>query len=293
MIKSMTGYGKAVAELPGKQITIEIKALNSKGIDMNVKIPLWFREKELEIRTRLSSLQRGKIDLFISVESTGDKLSYTLNKALAHRYYEALKELQLDFSEENPEGLLPLVMRMPDILQSDREEIDPQQWEIIRSELEEALVAVERFRELEGNVLQDDMVKRVESIVNLLTAIEPLDGERKEMVRNNLQKALDQFLANNGAAQADSNRFEQELIYYLEKMDFTEEKVRLRKHCDYFLETLNETESQGKKLGFICQEMGREINTLGSKASHAGIQQIVVQMKDELEKIKEQLLNIL
>ena len=293
MIKSMTGYGKAVAELPGKKITIEIKSLNSKGIDLNVKIPSWFREKELDIRNILSTLQRGKIDLFISFESTGDTLSYTLNKALAHQYYEALKELQREFREENPEGLLPMVMRMPDILESDREEIDPDQWELIISKLEEALGEVEKFRELEGKVLQDDMVPRVDNILALLNAVEPLDEERKELVRNNLQKALDQFLANNNAARADSNRFEQELIYYLEKMDFTEEKVRLRKHCDYFLETITGTESQGKKLGFICQEIGREINTLGSKASHAGIQQIVVQMKDELEKIKEQLLNIL
>lgn len=293
MIKSMTGYGKAVAELPGLNVTIEIKSLNSKGIDLNVKIPSWLREKEPDIRALLTSLQRGKIDLFLSAESTGDTPRFTLNKALAHQYHEALKELQREFREENPQGLLPVVMQMPDILQSAREDIDPRQWEVILAALEEALAAVERFRENEGNVLRDDMVNRVESILSLLDSVEPLDGERRELVRNNLQKALDQFLATNTAARSDSNRFEQELIYYLEKMDFTEEKVRLRKHCDFFLETMNEGVSQGKKLGFICQEMGREINTLGSKASHAGIQQIVVQMKDELEKIKEQLLNIL
>lgn len=289
----MTGYGKAIAELPGKQITIEIKSLNSKGIDLNVKIPSMLREKEPEIRNILSSLQRGKVDLFIFAESTGDTPTYTLNKALAHTYFEALKELQREFREENPDGILPLVMRMPDILLSDREEIDPQQWVVIRAKVEEALEEVDKFRKLEGNVLREDMIRRVEEILSLLDDVEPLDGERKEIVRGNLQKSLDQFLATNGAARADTNRFEQELIYYLEKMDFTEEKVRLRKHCDYFLETLAETESQGKKLGFICQEMGREINTLGSKASHAGIQQIVVRMKDALEKIKEQLLNIL
>ncbi len=282
-----------MAELPGKQITIEIKSLNSKGFDLNVKIPPWFREKELEFRNMLSFLQRGKIDLFILSEATGDELPYSLNKSLAHRYFEALKELQHEFNEENPEGLLPLVVRMPDILQSDREEIDPAQWEVIRLKLEEALREVEKFREKEGMVHQEEMIKRIMAILALLNDIEPLDAERKEMVRSNLQKALDQFLATNGAARADSNRFEQELIYYLEKMDFTEERVRLKKHCDYFLETLNDTESQGKKLSFICQEIGREINTLGSKASHAGIQKIVVQMKDELEKVKEQLLNIL
>lgn len=289
----MTGYGKAVAELPGKQITIEIKSLNSKGIDLNLKIPSCFREKEPDVRNILSSLQRGKIDLILSVGSADDSPLFSLNKPLAHRYYEALRELQREFGEENPEGLLPLVMHMPDILQPDPGEIDPRQWEVVLSKLEEALAEVERFRENEGRALQDDLVKRVKSILTLLDTIEPLDGERKELVRTNLLKSLDEFLATNGAARADSNRFEQELFYYLEKMDFTEEKVRLRKHCGYFLETLNGKESQGKKLGFICQEIGREINTLSSKASHAGIQQIVVQMKDELEKIKEQLLNIL
>ncbi|MFH1936697.1 MAG: DUF1732 domain-containing protein [Bacteroidota bacterium] len=279
--------------MPGKLLTIEIKSLNSKGLDLNLRIPSWFREKELDIRNMLSILQRGKIDLFISSDATGDALPYSLNKSLAHRYFEALKELQHEFSEENPEGLLPLVIRMPDILQSDREEIDPAQWEVIRSNLEMALGAVQQFREQEGSILQEDLSAHVKSILSLLREIEPLEKERQEQVRGNLRKALDQFLATNGAVQLDSNRFEQELIYYLEKMDFTEEKVRLNKHCDYFLETMAETESQGKKLGFICQEIGREINTLGSKASHAGIQKIVVQMKDELEKIKEQLLNIL
>ncbi|MBN1199298.1 MAG: YicC family protein [Bacteroidales bacterium] len=293
MIKSMTGYGKTVAVLPEKNITIEIKSLNSKGIDLNMKIPSWFRDKELDIRNILSSLQRGKIDLYISVQATGNALNYTLNKPVAHRYYELLRELQQEFGEENREGLLPLVMQMPDLLQSELEEIDPGQWEAIMAALYEAMAEVDRFRVMEGAILQNDLLQRVESILSLLDAVERLDGERREVVRKNLRKSLDQFLATNGAAIADSNRFEQELIYYLEKMDFTEEKVRLRKHCDYFMETLNNEESQGKKLGFICQEMGREINTLGSKASHAGIQKIVVQMKDELEKIKEQLLNIL
>lgn len=293
MIKSMTGYGKAMAELPGRTLTIEIKSLNSKGLDLNVKLPSWLRDKELDIRTLLTTLQRGKVDLFVSAESAGDTPSFTLNKRLAHQYHEALKELQREFREENPNGLLPIVMRMPDILQTDREEVDPTHWEIIREKLEEALAAVGQFREAEGTILRSDMENRVSSILSHLASIEPFDEERKDTVRTGLQKALDQFLASNGAAKADTNRFEQELIYYLEKMDFTEEKVRLKKHCDYFLETLSSAESQGKKLGFICQEMGREINTLGSKASHAGIQQIVVQMKDELEKIKEQLLNIL
>jgi len=288
----MTGYGKAVAELPGKHLTIEIKSINSKGFDLNIRIPSWFRERELDIRTMLSSLQRGKIDLFISAESTGDATGYMLNKALARRYYEALKELQQEVREENPDGLLPLVIRMPDVLRPESEEIDPAEWEEIRAKTLQALAQLEACRAKEGAVLLEDITVRVHGILDLLGQTDPLDAERKELVRNGLRKSLDQYLTSGTAAPADANRFEQELIYYFEKMDVTEEKVRLKKHCDYFLETVNDTGSQGKKLGFICQEMGREINTLGSKASHAGIQKIVVQMKDELEKIKEQLLNI-
>jgi len=293
MIKSMTGYGKAVTEIPGKKLTIEVKTLNSKGLDLNVKIPAWFREKELEIRNSLAALQRGKIDLYISSESTGDRITYSINKPLAIKYHEELKALQRELREEESAELLSLVMKMPDVLQTSQGEIDPTVWDMIRSEIELAVRQADKCRMKEGGVLEQDISSRIDAILSLLPQIEPLEKERKERIKRNLRKELEEFVSTTGVLQTDQNRFEQELIYYLEKMDFTEEKVRLKKHCDYFLETMNEKESQGKKLGFICQEMGREINTLGSKASHAEIQKIVIRMKDELEKIKEQLLNIM
>lgn len=293
MIKSMTGYGKAVALLPGRHLAIEIKSLNSKGLDLNVRIPSWFREREMDVRSLLGILQRGKIDLFITASYTEESAGHTFNKPLALRYYKILKEFQTELNEDNPEGLLPLIVRMPDLIQPETMELDSEGWAEIRSGIMGALNQVDRSRTEEGIVLMKDLSMRVNRILELSDMTGSLDDERKDLVRNNLRRALDQYLAGNGTTRADSNRFEQELIYYLEKMDFTEEKVRLRKHCEYFRETLEDPQSQGKRLGFICQEMGREINTLGSKASHAGIQKLVVQMKDELEKIKEQLLNIL
>ena len=247
---------------------------------------------ELEIRNSLATLKRGKIELLISSESTGEQIKFSINKSLALKYYQELKALQDDLSEASSEELLPLVLKMPDIFLTSKEEIDSVVWDMVRSEIERAIREADKCRTNEGTVLEKDILVRIEAILTLLKHIEPLENERKERVRLNLRNELDAFSSSNGAPQADQNRFEQELIYYLEKMDFTEEKVRLKKHCDYFLQTMNETESQGKKLGFICQEMGREINTLGSKASHAEIQKIVIQMKDELEKVKEQLLNI-
>ena len=292
MIKSMTGYGKVVAEIPGKKLTIEVKTLNSKGLDLNVKIAALFREKEFEIRKSLASLQRGKIDFYISLESIGDQVNFSINKQLAINYHKELKALQQELREEETEELLPLVMKMPDVLQTSQFEIDKTDWERIKAEIEKAINMADQCRINEGGILEKDISLRLEAILSLLQQIEPLDKERTELVRENLRRELEKFSLSAGGPQPDQNRFEQELIYYLEKMDVTEEKVRLKKHCDYFLETMNETESQGKKLGFICQEMGREINTLGSKASHAEIQKLVIQMKDELEKIKEQLLNI-
>ena len=292
MIKSMTGFGKAVAEIPGKKLTIEVKTLNSKGLDLNLKIPAWLRVNELEIRNSLATLKRGKIELLISSESTGEQIKFSINKPLALKYHQELKALQDDLSEASSEELLPLVLKMPDIYLTSKEEIDSAAWDMVWSEIERAIKEADSCRTNEGSVLEKDILARIEAILTLLKQIEPLENERKERVRLNLRNELDAFSSSNGAPQPDQNRFEQELIYYLEKMDFTEEKVRLKKHCDYFLQTMNEKESQGKKLGFICQEMGREINTLGSKASHAEIQKIVIQMKDELEKVKEQLLNI-
>ncbi|MEI7980055.1 MAG: YicC/YloC family endoribonuclease [Bacteroidota bacterium] len=292
MIKSMTGYGKSVTEIPGRKLTIEIKTLNSKQLDLNLKIPGYFREKELEVRNYLTRhLDRGKIDFYINTEMTGEMLNYSLNHDLAMKYYGDLKSLKKKMGDSSP--LLPLVIKMPDVMQTTRDEMNEQEWEAISKGIAEAVVQVDEYRVGEGRALEEDMLKRVQSILRLLDLIEPLEKSRLEEMRERLQKDFINFSGDFNGSAPDQNRFEQELIYYFEKLDITEEKVRLLKHCQYFLETLSEPLSQGKKLGFVTQEMGREINTIGSKASHAGIQKIVVQMKDELEKIKEQLGNIL
>ncbi len=288
----MTGYGKSVTEIPGRKLTIEIKTLNSKQLDLNLKIPGYFREKELEVRNYLTRhLDRGKIDFYINTEMTGEMLNYSLNHDLAMKYYGDLKSLKKKMGDSSP--LLPLVIKMPDVMQTTRDEMNEQEWEAISKGIAEAVVQVDEYRVGEGRALEEDMLKRVQSILRLLDLIEPLEKSRLEEMRERLQKDFINFSGDFNGSAPDQNRFEQELIYYFEKLDITEEKVRLLKHCQYFLETLSEPLSQGKKLGFVTQEMGREINTIGSKASHAGIQKIVVQMKDELEKIKEQLGNIL
>ncbi|MCK9421859.1 MAG: YicC family protein [Bacteroidales bacterium] len=292
MIKSMTGYGKSVAEIPGRKLTIEIKTLNSKQLDLNMKIPSYFREKELEVRNYLTQyLERGKIDFFIGTEVTGEILTYSLNHDLAMKYYKELKSLKKEMRDDS--SLLPLVIKMPDVTQTTRDEMNEQEWEAIREGIATAVLQVDEYRVGEGKALEEDMLKRVQSILQLLDSIQPFEKNRMEDLRERLQKDFKNLSGDFNGSAPDQNRFEHELIYYLEKLDITEEKVRLLKHCQYFLETLSESVSQGKKLGFVTQEMGREINTIGSKASHAGIQKIVVQMKDELEKIKEQLGNIL
>lgn len=288
----MTGYGKSVAEIPGRKLTIEIKTLNSKQLDLNMKIPSYFREKELEVRNYLTQyLERGKIDFFIGTEVTGEILTYSLNHDLAMKYYKELKSLKKEMRDDS--SLLPLVIKMPDVTQTTRDEMNEQEWEAIREGIATAVLQVDEYRVGEGKALEEDMLKRVQSILQLLDSIQPFEKNRMEDLRERLQKDFKNLSGDFNGSAPDQNRFEHELIYYLEKLDITEEKVRLLKHCQYFLETLSESVSQGKKLGFVTQEMGREINTIGSKASHAGIQKIVVQMKDELEKIKEQLGNIL
>jgi uncharacterized protein (TIGR00255 family) len=295
MIKSMTGYGKASVEITGRKLTIEIKSLNSKQFDLNLKIPGYFREKELEVRnTLMQVLDRGKVDFYISTEITGEMLNFSVNHDLAKKYHAELVNLQAELKESPSESLLPLVMKMPDVLQTSRDEISDTDWEKIAAGISEASRFVDNFRINEGAILASDFSKRVENVLSLLKEIEPFEKNRIVEIRERMIRDFKNLASAdlNGSA-PDKNRFEQEVIYYLEKLDFTEEKVRLRKHCDYFLETLDEPASQGKKLGFITQEMGREINTLGSKAADAAIQRLVVQMKDELEKIKEQLGNIL
>ncbi len=294
MIKSMTGYGKATIEITGRKLTIEIKTLNSKQLDLNLKIPGYFREKEWEVRTFLTQkLERGKIDFYIGTEVTGEMLSYSINHSLAKKYHEELKSLSQELNEECPADMLSLVVKMPDVMQTSRDEMNENDWEFISAAVTEAVAQVDEFRINEGKILEDDMLKRVHSIMQLLDSIEPYEINRIKELRERLLRDFSKYKGDFNGSAPDQNRFEQELIYYLEKLDITEEKVRLLKHCQYFLETLHESVSQGKKLGFVTQEMGREINTIGSKANDSEIQKIVVQMKDELEKVKEQLGNIL
>lgn len=285
MIQSMTGYGKTVVQLPTKKISLEIKSLNSKNLDLNARIPSLYREKELEIRKRIaSSLNRGKIDFSLYMEITGEDTSSKINKTVVKEYIKQLKEV-VDGDETE---LLKMAIRLPDAVTTERDEIDEDEWNIISEAINETLKKIEQYRIDEGKNLEIDFINRVKNINKLLEDVISIDPERIEAVRARLEKSISEI-----KEKVDENRFEQELIYYIEKYDITEEKVRLKNHLDYFLKVLNSNESNGKKLAFIGQEMGREINTIGSKSNYAPMQKIVVQMKDELEKIKEQLLNVL
>jgi uncharacterized protein (TIGR00255 family) len=285
MIHSMTGYGKSVLQLPTKKITIELKSLNSKNLDLNARMPSIYREKELYLRKLMAKeLDRGKIDFSIYVEATAEDTSTKINTPVVKQYIQQLKNV-VDGSELE---LLKMAVRFPDALNTEREEIDNNEWNEIEIEIKKAIVAIKEYRLNEGEVLEADFKNRVETISNLMEQVIIMDPERVEGVRERLKKGVEDL-----REKYDENRFEQELVYYIEKFDITEEKVRLKNHLDYFIETLNSKDSNGKKLAFIGQEMGREINTIGSKSNYAPMQQLVVQMKDELEKIKEQLLNVL
>lgn len=285
MIQSMTGFGKASLQLPNKKVTVEIKSLNSKGLDLNVRMPSAFREMELGLRNQIAQrLERGKIDFSLFIEVTGEETSAKVNVPIVKAYISQLREVvDGDFTE-----LLKMAVRMPDALKTEREEIDENDWAQIQGVIEEALNNIQSFRVTEGVALEKEFLVRIANILSLMNETIALDGERIQNVKNRLHAAIEELKVN-----VDENRFEQELIYYLEKMDITEEKVRLENHLNYFIETLAGKEANGRKLGFITQEMGREINTMGSKSNHAQMQKLVVQMKDELEKIKEQVLNIL
>lgn len=290
MIKSMTGYGKSIVEMPGRKLTIEVKTLNSKQLDLNVRLPYFYREKELEIRALASKLvERGKTDININYESTGEINGSVINQALALQYYNELKEFTKITGEKSID-YPAIIMRMPDVLKTAVSEISEAEFIAVIQGVEQSLSLADEFRISEGMVLKTDIDMRIELILKYLSDIEPLEKLRIPAIQEKLRKNLNEL---NEHIQYDPNRFEQELIFWLEKLDITEEKVRLRKHCDYFTEVINNEHSQGKKLGFIAQEIGREINTIGSKANDSQMQQIVVSMKDELEKIKEQLLNIL
>ncbi|SDE50526.1 YicC/YloC family endoribonuclease [Cellulophaga baltica] len=285
MIQSMTGFGKHVIQLPSKKITIEIKSLNSKSLDLNARIPSSYKEKELQLRkTIATALVRGKVDFSLYVENTGDETTSVINEVVVRQY---MKQLSAIANVEDAH-LLEMAIRMPDAMKTEREDIDEEEFVAIEEALVVALKEINIFRSEEGQVLDDDFVTRITTIKNLLIDVEKLDVDRLSTIRERLEKAVADLAVN-----LDANRFEQELIYYLEKYDITEEKVRLTNHLDYFITTLKSVDSNGRKLGFICQEIGREINTIGSKANFAPLQQVVVQMKDELEKIKEQMLNVL
>jgi uncharacterized protein (TIGR00255 family) len=285
MIQSMTGYGKHTIQLSSKKITIEIKSLNSKSLDLNARIPSAYKEKELALRKTIAiALVRGKIDFGLYIENTGKETSSVINEEVIRQYMKQLNAI----TPVNNAQLLEIAMRMPDALKTEREDIDETEFKSIEEALEIALKEINIFRSEEGQVLDNDFVVRISIIFNLLAEVEKLDAARLNTIRERLGKAVSDL-----KEELDTNRFEQELIYYLEKYDITEEKVRLKNHLDYFVTTLKSDDSNGRKLGFICQEIGREINTIGSKANFAPLQQIVVQMKDELEKIKEQMLNVL
>ena len=285
MVQSMTGFGKSSIQLAQRKINIEIKSLNSKNLDINTRIALIFKEKELEIRKEIGDLlQRGKIDFILSVENTTDKTSSIINTEVIRSYIAQLQSVvNGDLTE-----LLKMAVRMPDALTLPIEEISEEEFQIILKVVKEAVFQLQNYRQKEGEILHNELELRIKNIQQLLKKVEQTDPERLKGIRERLDKSIAEI-----RDKVDENRFEQELIFYLEKLDITEEKVRLANHLNYFTETLNESVSNGRKLGFICQEIGREINTLGSKANHAPMQQIVVQMKDELEKMKEQILNVL
>ena len=285
MIQSMTGYGKSVVQLSSKKITVEIKSLNSKNLDLNARVPSSYREKELEMRKTISkSLVRGKVDFNLFVEITGEETSSKLNEVVVKQYMSQLENVVIGDDIE----LLKMAIRMPDSMKTERKEIEADEFKNISEAISEALIAINKYRTDEGKVLEDDFKMRINTIAELLEKVIVIDGDRITIVKDRLRKAVSELKES-----VDENRFEQELIYYLEKYDITEEKVRLKNHLNYFNEAINSSDSNGKKLNFICQEIGREINTIGSKSNHAPMQQLVVQMKDELEKIKEQSLNVL
>lgn len=293
MLKSMTGFGRAETTIGNKKVTIEIKSLNSKGLDLNLKLPSFYRSKEVMVRTMLSiGISRGKCDFYINYEVLEGGNKNILNHDLLKSYYQDLKAFASDNNLPNIEQIdyLSIMMKMPDVMVSHSEDITDAEWKSTEELIHKAIEAFQNFRNEEGKSLYDDLLQRIESIASLLGQISQYENERIETVKERIQKNLQDI---SEPKNIDQNRFEQELIYYLEKYDVSEEKVRLKAHLDHFIQSMNDDSDKGKKLGFISQEIGREVNTLGSKANHFEMQKIVVEMKDELERIKEQVLNVL
>jgi uncharacterized protein (TIGR00255 family) len=287
----MTGFGKAGFEINNKKITVEIKSLNSKQADINTRMPSLYREKEIEIRRRITDkLVRGKIDLLIYSENLGDTGSSVINENIIRSYFTELNRISLSLGLPVNEQILQIIMRLPDSVKMNYETLEEEEWNVLESWVLAALDQVDSFRIQEGAALENDLKNNIETILSLKKEIEPYEQGRIENVRGRLSDNLESLRLNGSV---DVNRFEQEMIFYLERLDFNEEKVRLENHCRYFLETLAEPETNGRKLSFITQEIGREINTIGSKANESNIQRIVVMMKDALERVKEQVLNVL
>jgi len=287
----MTGYGKAIAETPQKKITIEIKSLNSKQLDLSTKMPWLYKEKEPEIRTLISQrLDRGKIDFSIYCDMLDNEIVTVINKTAVRNYYNQFKEIAADLKIDLDDQIFTAIMKLPDTLKTEKAEMPQGEWDIIKNQIIESITMLDLYRIEEGNSIMTDLRKCIEKILSFLETAETFESGRITKIREKLNSILED---NVGSENIDKNRFEQELIFYMEKYDINEEKVRLRTHCDYFVETLNTPSPNGKILSFIAQEIGREINTIGSKANDASIQKLVVMMKDELEKIKEQTLNVL
>ena len=290
MIKSMTGFGKGEVSLPNKKITVEVRSLNSKQLDLSVRMPGIYRQKEFDLRSAAAAaIQRGKADISVTVENTTVSTSATVNKEIFAEYMRQVNEA-LTFSGVSAEydAIIPAVLRMPEVVSAQTENLSEEESAALMQALELALVQFNSFREQEGATLITDLLRRVDMIEEYKRQVEPFEATRAETIKNRIRENLAQLKVD-----VDTNRLEQEMIFYIEKLDITEEKVRLTNHCNYFREVAAAEEAVGRKLGFIAQEMGREINTLGSKANEANIQILVVKMKDELEKIKEQVLNIL
>lgn len=291
MIRSMTGYGKATADTPQKKITVEIKSLNSKQLDLNTKLPWLYKEKEPEIRNMISQkLDRGKVDFSIYLDILDDEAATVINKAAVKSYYNQFVEIASELNIKLDDQIFSAIMKLPETLKTEKPELPEEEWELTKAAIARSLEEIDQYRTEEGKSIMSDFIKCTGNILSLLKDVEKFEGPRIGKVRDKLMAILEE---NMGSENIDKNRFEQELILYLEKYDINEEKVRLKTHCDYFIETLGTPSPNGKILSFIAQEIGREINTLGSKANDASIQKIVVMMKDELEKIKEQTLNVL
>lgn len=292
MIQSMTGYGKATAELPDKKINVEIKSLNSKAMDLSTRIAPLYREKEIEIRNEIAkALERGKVDFSLWIEKKeACELVTPINQDVVVAYYERIRTISEAAGIPEPEDWFATLLRLPDVMtKNDVMELTAEEWQAVHATVLQAIQSLVDFRKQEGAALEKKFREKIANIANLLTTIEPYEKERVEKVKERITDALEKTIS----VDYDKNRLEQELIYYIEKLDINEEKQRLSNHLKYFINTLEDGNGQGKKLGFIAQEMGREINTLGSKSNHAEMQKIVVQMKDELEQIKEQVLNVM